>query len=53
MPSIVHPKGPLSRIITGAYIASYNLIKVVSRKDLTEERLKEVRPATDRLPEWE
>ena len=46
-------EGPLSRIITGAYIASYNLIKVVSRKDLTEERLKEVRPATDRLPEWE
>src|SRR3990172_9498609 len=32
-------EGLLSRIITGAYIAGYDLIKVVSRKDLTEERL--------------
>ena len=31
-------EGPLSRTITGAYIAGYDLTKVVSRKDLTEER---------------
>ncbi len=42
-------EGLLSRIITGAYIAGYDLIKVVSRKDLTEEHLAEVRAATDRL----
>ena len=42
-------EGLLSRIITGAYIAGYDLIKVVSSKDLTEERLTEVRSATERL----
>jgi len=42
-------EGLLSRIITGAYIAGYDLVKVVSSKDLTEERLAEIRSATERL----
>lgn len=42
-------EGLLSRIITGAYIAGYDLIKVASSRDLTEERLAEIRSATERL----
>ena len=42
-------EGLLSRIITGAYIAGYDLIKIVSGKDLTEDRLTEIRSATERL----
>jgi len=42
-------EGLLSRIITGAYIAGYDLIKVVSRKDLAEGQLAEIRSATERL----